>query len=591
MNLSQGNLSSFSSKIKTKNDYKDINNFNTPYNVYSTIREIKKRKKSDGSKKKIRTNFRNNNSKISFDFDNINTQNNDLSLKNSSCIKYKSENISTYKQLNTTNNTSNIFNNNESISTYPSNLKKKIIIELPGKKFLNKQNYGRLLLFNENIREERYQKYVNNILSNEYYYQKEKKKIKPEQLEISMNNFRNTQKYLKSFMNTLRDYTRNFNTYTEEEKTINEKLKFKINALKSEINRLKQKKKKLLEKFLSYLEMKKFLLQVKNKALSINKFKLNDYKEILKDEDKKELVLNDYKKKIPQRNSMFNSVNSNLEISISKRRESPRLNKLKNKKILSKIGNTFVSKRESDLTILDENKNNSDEIINKPIFESVDSFLNIYDILNSENAKYIIDYDQIQNENTNNKLLLMKLEREYEEYKIEKEKKHKDEIKGFLNDKNILKEKYDELIQTKNYLEKKNFESEKVKNMNKIIKLKIFNIYQYINKNYKKFIIQEDLLHGKNISIARLEVVEKVINKLSIEKEIFMKNFPLEYKNYRIATNLKEKLDNIEKRKKNEMEKERKLIQKVYENANKIILLPKHKIIEKYNFEKKKKNK
>ena len=136
MNLSQGNLSSFSSNIKTKNNYQDINNFNTSYNVYSTIREIKKRKKSDGSKKKIRTNFRNNNSKISFDFDNINSQNNDLSLKNSSCIKYKSENISTYKQLNTTNNTSNIFNNNESISTYPSNLKKKIIIELPGKNFL-----------------------------------------------------------------------------------------------------------------------------------------------------------------------------------------------------------------------------------------------------------------------------------------------------------------------------------------------------------------------------------------------------------------------------------------------------------------------
>jgi hypothetical protein len=587
MNLSQGNLSSYSSKIKTQNNYKDMNNFNISYNVYSTLRAIKKRKKSYDLKYNVINNFRNNNSKISIDFDNLNSQNNDLSLKNSSCIKYKSENISTYKQLNTTNNTSNILNNNESVSTYPSNLKKKIIIDLPGKKFLNKQNYGKLLLFTENIREERYQKYFNNILSNEYYYQKEKTKIKPKQLELSMYNYRNTEKYLKSFMYTLRDYTRNFNTYTEEEKTINEKLKIKENTLKSEINRLKQKKKKLLEKFLSYLEMKKFLLHVKNKTLSINKFKLNDYKEILKDEDKKELVLNDYKKIIPQRNSMFNRVKPNLEISLSKRKESPRLNKMKNKKNENKIGNTIVSKRESDLTKNNDKKSNSDEIINKPIFETVDSFLNIYDILNSENAKFIIDYDQIQNENTNNKHLLMKLEREYEEYKIEKEKKHTDEIKGFLNEKNILKEKYEELIQTKKYLDKKNFESEKVKNMNKIIKLKIYNIYQYINKNYKKFIIQEDLLHGKNISIARLEVIENVINKLSIEKEIFMKNFPVEYKNYRIATNLKEKLDNIEKRKKNDMEKERKLMQKVYENANKIILLPKHKIIEKYNFKKK----
>ena len=125
MNLSQGNLSSYSSKIKTQNNYKDMNNFNISYNVYSTLRAIKKRKKSYDLKYNVINNFRNNNSKISIDFDNLNSQNNDLSLKNSSCIKYKSENISTYKQLNTTNNTSNFFNNNESVSTYPSNLKKK----------------------------------------------------------------------------------------------------------------------------------------------------------------------------------------------------------------------------------------------------------------------------------------------------------------------------------------------------------------------------------------------------------------------------------------------------------------------------------
>jgi len=592
MNLSQGNLSSISSKIKTNNNNKDINNnFNLSYNVHSTLRSIQKRKKSDDSKYGLINHFRNNNSKFSSDFDYLNSYYNDLNFKNSSCIKYKSENISTYKQLNTTNNTSNIFNNNESVSTYPSNLKKKIIIDLSGKKILNKQKYGKLLLFNENLREERYQKYFNNILSNEYYYQKEKKNIKTEQLEISMYNYKNTGKYLKSYMNTLRDYTRNFNSYIDEEKTINEKLKIKENALKLEINRLTQKKKKLLEKFFSYLEMKKFLLQVKNKTLSINKFKLNDYKEILKDEDKKELVLNNYKKKIPIRNSMFNSINSNVQINSPKRKESPKLNRIKNNKNIKKKENTFLSKRESDLTKYNLNKSNSEENINKPIFENIDSFFNIFDILNSENAKFIIDYDQIQNENTNNKLLLMKLEKEYDNYKIEKEKKYNEEIKGFLNDKNVLKEKYDELIQTKKYLDIKNFESEKLKKFNEIIRKKIYNIYQYINKNYKKYFIQEDLLHGKNISIARLEIVESVINKLSIEKEIFMKNFPEEYKKYRIAKNLKEKLDNIEKRKKNDMEKERKLMEKVYKNANKIILLPKHKIIEKYNFEKMKKNK
>ena len=69
----------------------------------------------------------------------------------------------------------------------------------------------------------------------------------------------------------------------------------------------------------------------------------------------------------------------------------------------------------------------------------------------------------------------MKLEKEYDNYKIEKEKKYNEEIKGFLNDKNVLKEKYDELIQTKKYLDIKNFESEKLKKFNDIIRKKIYN--------------------------------------------------------------------------------------------------------------------
>ena len=62
MNLSQGNLSSYSSKIKTQNNYKDMNNFNISYNVYSTLRAIKKRKKSYDLKYNVINNFRNNNS-------------------------------------------------------------------------------------------------------------------------------------------------------------------------------------------------------------------------------------------------------------------------------------------------------------------------------------------------------------------------------------------------------------------------------------------------------------------------------------------------------------------------------------------------
>ena len=82
----------------------------------------------------------------------------------------------------------------------------------------------------------------------------------------------------------------------------------------------------------------------------------------------------------------------------------------------------------------------------------------------------------------------------------------------------------------------------KKKEMNKIIQNKIYIIYHYINKNYKKYIIQEDFLNKKNINLERLKFIEDIINKLSIEKEIFINKFPNEYNNYRITKNLKEKL-------------------------------------------------
>ena len=122
--------------------------------------------------------------------------------------------------------------------------------------------------------------------------------------------------------------------------------------------------------------------------------------------------------------------------------------------------------------------------------------------------------------------------------------------------------------------------------MNKLIQNKIYIIYHYINKNYKKYIIQEDFLNKKNINLERLKFIEDIINKLSIEKEIFINKFPNEYNNYRITKNLKEKLRQFENKKKEDIEKAKKLMEKVYQHNNKIIILPKHKVIEKFNFQK-----
>ena len=210
----------------------------------------------------------------------------------------------------------------------------------------------------------------------------------------------------------------------------------------------------------------------------------------------------------------------------------------------------------------------------------------IYDILNNENTKLLTDYNDLIKENKKNRMLLSNLKIDYEKFQKERENKLNDEIKHILKEKEILKNRNEELIKERNYLIKISNESEKKKEMNKIIQNKIYIIYHYINKNYKKYIIQEDFLNKKNINLERLKFIEDIINKLSIEKEIFINKFPNEYHNYRITKNLKEKLRQFENKKKEDIEKAKKLMEKVYEHNNKIIILPKHKVIEKFNFQK-----
>ena len=57
-----------------------------------------------------------------------------------------------------------------------------------------------------------------------------------------------------------------------------------------------------------------------------------------------------------------------------------------------------------------------------------------------------------------------------------------------------------------------------------------------------------------------------------------MTKFPIEYDKFLITSHLKEKLKNIEKRKKKEIEKQQKLIEKIIYNNNKIHIVPSRKL-------------
>ena len=174
---------------------------------FTTIRELNKKRKHD-----LRIVFENlyNNENTSrnykYSFLNLSTYN-------------PSTNITSYIQLNKSNNSSNIINQNESktISTSPSRMQKlPQILENTGKKFIKKQNYGKLLLFNDNIREERYQKYFNHILSDEYYFYNEKKGIKKHQYDVTMYGRNITESYFHSFYDSFNKYYRKIENATKK---------------------------------------------------------------------------------------------------------------------------------------------------------------------------------------------------------------------------------------------------------------------------------------------------------------------------------------------------------------------------------------
>ena len=514
-----------------------------------------------------------------------------------------STNISSYIHLNKSTNSNNNNNNsnynnsinynknNESntISTSPSYLKElPQILDMTSKKYINKQNYGKLLLFNNNFREERYQNYLNKVLSDEYYFYKENKGLKPLQFNVTMYGRNISEKYFNLYIDSFNKYYRIIINATDKEKDNNEKLILQKNYLKTEINRLIQKKQKLLDKFLSYLSIKKFLLHVKNKTLDVNNFKLEDLRQYLKDEERKELVLNDYQEKKERKSTLKKSIK---RISNAKKlfRMSIKFNQRNTITSFDQYKKGITPDKNKTKNIIKNTENNYFPIINNPIFKSVLEFENVFELLNDELAKYLTIYNNIRKEITP---LIIKKNNLSNEILIEEEKKNKlikEELKYLINKLNLEKNKYDELIKQKEFIIKDEININKIK-MENIIHKKIENIMNNINKYYKKYDISRKLeIKNNNPSLVRLEVIEIVINILLNEKKIFVNQYPKEYKELIIDLNLKEKLENIEKRKRADLEKQNQLYEKVIAHKNKVYIIPTHKVFDKYDLSKLKK--
>ena len=501
-----------------------------------------------------------------------------------------STNISSYININKSNNSSNIFTNNESnsLSNFPSNILN--LPDLSGKKFIHEQNYGKLLLFNNNIREERYQSYINTLLSNELYFRNENLGLKSNQFDITMFGRDISQNYFFSYLDTFNKYFRKLVQKTDAEKDNNEKLIMKENSLKNEINRLQQKKQKLLERFLTCLSYKKFLLHVKNKSLDYNKFKYDDLIQYLKDEERRELVLNDYE---TIKSSKQNSARKLIKKNSNAKKYFKGIQRISiniNGSLSNKLNSSSIKTRKKSIIKVPNIQLEYEPIDNKPIFESVEDFEIIFEILNNELAKYLTEYNEIRKEISP---LLIERKELIEEIKIEKERQIKlfnEELKSTIETLELLKEKNEELIEKKQNLIKKSYTTFEHNQTFLLISRKITNIFNYINSNYKNFDISDELeFKSNNPSILRLKIIEKVVNDLLFEKDIFVKKYPQDYNKFVIGINLREKLQNIEKRKEAEILKQKQLIEKIIFNNNKIFIFPTHKVYEKYNLSKSKK--
>ena len=456
------------------------------------------------------------------------------------------------------------------------------LIKSTGNKQLYKLDYGRLQKFNEYSKEIRHEKYIKNFLGNELYFKQSEGDVSSQLLDITKFGKKTTANLFNSFYSTFHQYSKTLNRTLDFETDKNENKILIENKLRNEIVRLNLKKEIMLNKITEFMEMKKFLLCVKNKTLDINKFTEEDKKKVLYDIERKKLIINDYI--IPKKKS--NTL-------ISKRRESKNnIGKtiiIKHSHLLSNF-NIRTNRRSSTKIIYE---NHYSPLINENIFNNVEEVHNQFLILNEEIKYMLTIYNKKKIEIEKLKATLRDINEENEVNLIEKNKFINSQVLNKIEKKYVLKERYHNLISTKNNILNSSFK--KKDKLIEIINQKINLIFNYINLNYKKYsekiIIKIDDI--RNPLINQLDFIEKILIELTDKINKLIKEQPDKYKEITKNIIIKVKHDLFLNNKKIQKEKYEKNIQNIQKRINKIYFLPIKKIQEKFPFSNKnnKKNK
>ena len=191
------------------------------------------------------------------------------------------------------------------------------------------------------------------------------------------------------------------------------------------------------------------------------------------------------------------------------------------------------------------------------------------------------------------KATLRDINEENEVNLIEKNKSINSQVLNKIEKKYVLKERYHNLISTKNNILNSSFK--KKDKLIEIINQKINIIFNYINLNYKKYsekiIIKIDDI--RNPLINQLDFIEKILIELTDKINKLIKEEPDKYKEITKKIISKVKHDLFLNNKKIQIEKHEKNIQSIQKRINKIYFLPIKKIQEKFPFSNKnnKKNK
>ena len=472
----------------------------------------------------------------------------------------------------------NISRNNITKTLYPNKSEDKfipIIIKSTGEKKLNELKYGRLKQFNDSSKEIRHEKYIKNILENEFYFKQSEGYINSQLVNITKYGKNVTFNLFNSFYSSFNQYSKLLSRNLDVEKDKNENEILKENKLRNEINRLKLKKEVMLKQISLFMEMKKFLLCVKNKTLDINKFNEEDNKIILYDKKRKKLIINDYL--VPQK------LSHNLLI---KKRE----NKLRGKTFILKNYKTLSSTNLINLRRKSTNLNYEiyyTPSINEKIFNNVEEVENIFLSLSEKIKNMLSDFNKnkIEIEKLKTKLREINEENQINIIKINKFNTSS-EILNKVEKRKIVINKYNNLIFTKNNILKSSFNNDN--NLFEVLFQKINKIFNYINLNYQKYEKNNYKKDEMNPIVNQLNFIEKILNELILKRNKLKIEQPEKYKEITKIIINKVKHELFLKNKKIQKEKHEKDIENIKKRINKIYFLPIKKLQEKFSFSHKK---